>query len=121
MPSNSVLFMAGRAVIAGLCRGMTRHAGAHVVHHLFGDQVALPNRSVAGLTCRACCGMHAMAEIDVSRDLIDADPRNRLLLSGGGGHLLDVRTVHLYRLVTAHAETLRGKPHELAGVGVSVA
>src|SRR6266850_6686124 len=100
---------------------MTRHAGTHVVHDLFGDHVALPNRSVTGVTCCAGCRMHTVAEIDVRRDLIDADPGNRLLLSGGGGHLLDVRTVYLYRLVTAHAEALRGKPHELAGVGVSVA
>ena len=66
-------------------------------------------------------GVHTVAEVDESREPIDADPGNRLLLFGGGGQLLDVRTVGLDRLVTAHAETLRGIPHELAGVGVLVA
>src|SRR5262245_7527827 len=100
---------------------MARHAGLHVVHDLSRHDVALPHRSVAGLARRARRGVDSVAEVDVGRQLIDADPWDRLLVSGGGSQLLDVRTVCLYRLMAAHAETLRGKPHELAGIGVRVA
>ncbi len=58
--------------------------------HLFGDHVALANRSVTGLTCCACLNVHTVAEVHIRRDPIDADPGNRLLLFGGGGHLLNV-------------------------------
>lgn len=114
------LFVACRTVITGLRRGMTRHAGTHIVQHLFGDHVALANLAVAGLACCACFSVHTVAEENVRRDPVDADPRNRLLLSGGGSHLLNVRTVSLYRLVAAHAETLRRKPHKFARFSVSV-
>ena len=91
------------------------------MRHLFGDYVALANLSVAGLACCARFSVHPVTEVNVSRDPVDADPWYRLLVFGGGSHLLNLRTVGLYGLMTAHAETLRGKPHELAGVGVSVA
>src|SRR6476619_5267479 len=119
MPSAEVsptLLVASHAVVAGLRRGMTRHAGAHLVHDLPGHHVALPHRSVAGLACDAGCRVAAVAEIDVGRELVDADPENRLLRFGGGGQLLDVRTVGLDQPVTAHAEALRGEAHELTRV-----
>src|SRR4051812_25291005 len=100
---------------------MTGRAGAHVVHHLSGHHVALPDGPVAGLAGRARSRVHTVAEVDVLRELIDADPRDRLLVSGRGGESLDVWAVGLDRLVTAHAEGFRRKTHELAGVGVLVA
>src|SRR5690242_15324981 len=103
---SSTFFMAGRAVITGLFRGVTRHAGTHVGRHLSGNHVPLANGSVTGLACYACRGMHAMAEVNEIRDPVNANPRNRLLLSDGFRQLLNVRAVGLYRLVTAHAESL---------------
>src|ERR1700691_241180 len=100
---------------------MTRHAGTHIMRRFSGDYVALANRSVAGLACCACYSVHPVTEVNVSRDPVDADPRYRLLVSGGGSHLLNVRAVGLYRLVTAHAETRCRKAHNFAGVGISVA
>ena len=112
--------MAGATVIAGLRRGMTRHAETHIVRHLFGDYVALANRSMAGLAGCACFGVHTMAEVNESREAVDADPGNRLLLFGGGGELLNVRTIGLDGLVTGHAKTLRRIPHQLTRFGVLV-
>src|SRR5690348_2124534 len=100
---------------------MARHAGAHIVHHLFGDHIALANRSVAGLAGGAGLDVHAVAEVDERRDLVDADPGNRLLLLGRDSYLLNIGTVSPYGLVATHAETLCRKPHEFAGISVSVA
>ena len=87
---------------------------------LFGDHVAVANRSVAGLACCARFRVHTMAEVNESREPIDADPRKRRLLSGGGSQLSDVRTVGLYRLMAAHAETLGRIPHDLTRIKVFV-
>src|SRR5262245_13001562 len=100
---------------------MTRHTGAHIMRHLLGDHVALANLPVAGHACCACLSMHTVAEVNISRDLIDADPRNRLLLSGGGSHLQNVGTVGLYGLMTAHAETRCRKSHKFARIRVFMA
>src|SRR3954451_6971420 len=99
---------------------MTCHAGTHIVRELFGDHVALANRSVAALACCACVRVHTMAEVNVSREPVNADPRKRLLLCGRGRQLSDVGTVGFYRLMTAHAETLRRVPHDLTRIRVFV-
>ena len=112
--------MAGRTFTLSLCRGMTRHARPHIVHHLLAHHIALADRSMAGLACRACLSVHTVAEVDKCRDPIDADPWNRLLFLRSGRYLLNVRTVGLYRLVATHAETLRWEPHKLSGISVSV-
>ena len=76
------------------------------MHHLIGDHISLANRSMAGLTCCACLNVHTVAEVDVCRESVDADPWNWLLLFGGDSYLLNVRAVSSYALVTAQAETL---------------
>lgn len=116
----STFFVAGATVIAGLPGGMTRHAGAHIVRHLLGDDVALTNRSMAGLAGCACFAVHTMAEVNEIRKAVDADPGNRLLRFGGGGQLLNVRTIALDGLVTGHAKTLRRIPHQLTRLWVLV-
>lgn len=118
---HSTLFVAGRAFTASLCLGMTRHTGSHIMHHLFGDHIALANRSMAGFTCGACLSVHTVAEVDERRNPVDADPWNWFLLFGARRYLLNTWTVSLYCLVTAHAETLRRKPHKFTGISVSVA
>src|SRR5689334_1528972 len=100
---------------------MTRHTGTHVVRHLFGDDVSLANGSMAGLARCARFGVHTMAEVNESREAVDADPGNRLPLFGGGGELLNLRTIGLDRLVTGHAKFLRRIPHELTRFGVFMA
>jgi hypothetical protein len=99
---------------------MTRHTGTHVVRHLFGDDVAFANRSMARFAGCACFGVHTMTEVNESREVIDADPRNRLLLFGGCGELLNVRTIGLDGLVAGHTKSLRRIPHELTRFGVLV-
>src|SRR5947209_1287032 len=99
---------------------MTRHAGTHIVRHLFGDDVALANRSMAGLAGCACFGVNTMTEVNESREAVDADPGSRLLLFRGGGELLNVRTIGLDRLVTGHAKTLCRIPHEFTRFGILV-
>ena len=66
---------------------MTRQARPHIGRHLFGDDVAFANRSVAGFAGYACFGVHTVAEENVSWDPVDADPRKRLLLFGGSSQL----------------------------------
>src|SRR5262249_51917274 len=111
-------FMAGRAFSMSLCRRMTRHARAHIVHHLFGDHIALANQSMAGLTRCARLSVHTVAEVDESREPVDADPWNWPLLLRGGSYLPNVRAVTLYGLVTVHAETLRRISHKFARIRI---
>jgi len=99
---------------------MTRHAETHIVRHLFRDDGALANRPMAGFAGCACFGVHTMAEVNEGREAVDSDPENRPLLFGGGGELLNVRTIGLDDLVTGHAKTLRRIPHELTRFGVPV-
>src|SRR5262249_52443469 len=100
---------------------MTRDTGAHIVYHLLGNHIALAHRPVAGLTGCACLNVHTVAEVDVCRNPVNAEPWNCLLLSCGSRYLLNVRTVGLYGLVTVHAETLSRKPHKVTRISVSVA
>ena len=113
--------MTGRTIGASLGFGVTCHAELHIERDFLGDPVALANRSVADFARCARRSMYTMAEVNERRELIDADPRNRPLLFGGGRQFLDVRAVRLYRLVTAHAETFRWKGHQLARVRILVA
>ena len=112
--------MAGYTVNTGFVRGMTGHAGSHVVNHLAGDRVAIANGSVAVLACRASGGVYTVTEKDVRRDLVDTYPRDRPLLSGGRRQFLNVGAVGLDGLVTAHAEAFRWETHHLARIGVPV-
>lgn len=116
----STFFVAGAAGIGRLGRGMTRHARAHIVCYLFGDHVALSNRSMAGLARCACLGVHTVAEVNEARESIDANPGDRRLLLGGCSKFLDVRTLGLDGLMTGHAKTLRRISHELTRFGVFV-
>jgi len=114
-------FVAGRTFNAGLFRGMTSYAGSHIVRYFPGDYLALANLSMAGLACGACFSVHPVTEVNESRNSVDADPRYRLVVFGRDNHLLNMRTVCLYRLVTSHAEARCRKAHQIAGVGISVA
>ena len=91
------------------------------MHHLFGDHIAFANRAMACLTCCACLGVYTVAEVDECRNPVDADPWNWLLLFGSSSYLLNVWTISLYGLMTAHTETLCRKSHKLTGVSVPVA
>ena len=43
------------------------------MHHLFGDHIALANRSMAFFTCGARLRVYTVAEVDKRRDPVDTD------------------------------------------------
>lgn len=89
--------------------------------HLFRDHVALADRPVASLACDSALHVHLVAEVNILRQLVNANPGNRVLVAGGGRELLDVRAVCLDGAMAGQAEALCGKTHDLARVRILVA
>jgi hypothetical protein len=65
--------------------------------------------------------MHPVAEVDELRQPVHSSPRNRLPRFRRARQLLNMRTLRLHRLVTAHAKGLSRKPHRLARIRILMA
>ena len=100
---------------------MTRHATEHLHDvRLERDDVALGHRAMAFRAIDLRLEMGSVLPEHVVRNLIDADPGNRLSGCRKFRQLLNRRTVRRDRLMTSHAEGRGRVRHQLSCVGIHV-
>ena len=68
-----------------------------------------------------CVGVRFVAPVNESRELVNADPGDALLVGKELRELLNFFRIRLYSLVAGHAFCLSRKGHDFAGGGAGVA
>ncbi len=106
---------------AGCLFAMAIHAGSHGDADLFGEQVALLDRAMAGFAGEVGVEVHAMAEGDIAGDLIDTHPGDGLAIAGVGGEALDGWLLFGDFDMARHTFGRGGEAGDFTGVGIGVA
>src|SRR5215211_1131620 len=115
MANRSCLVMTDGAVVSRLqwwvrAPDVTIHAPSHVERVLLVDLLHVLHLAMTGLARDARIDVTHVREVDVLRQLVNANPRHRLLVVPERGELFNLRFVSADDCVTSHAGSNRGRP-----------